>query len=349
MKNIKQFAYRQVLYILLVINGLSSCDTIEKDTKQHPERVKISFISNYNPFPPAFAKLSIYSPTVVNSIDLMSTGNVYEFSLSENEDCTFNIETNNVAICGHDPNEWVASKSGIRAKEIKVNNKVLNNEFLIDNEVGGANFCFRIDNDGNIVPGGGEKVIVNENIPAEVSYSKQTVHLNNPTEFANKFANAWFSALQDIHKGGISKIEIETLNLYARLTNGQDILIASDNYETQWGGKLYIRYPYFECPLKEDLQLDMPAQIIDGKLTFAPSENANRIWHGWCTGSWKQVPSNAIKLWIEADIRITGNALIQFGVDLSYSNSVESWCCEYGLSDWSFQSANFQKVYFNKP
>lgn len=330
--------------------GITSCKTVEYNPNQI-DKVTISFESNYDPLPPEFAKMYMWGgPSDINGQNMSVTGGkyIFEAQITQDKEYIFNIETNNQPICGRDNNEWVAFKNGIRAKEIKVYDKVLDKTFLFDNKQGGSNFIFKVNQKGEIVPSSGTPITINENIPSEIWYLKETVHLPS-SSLNNKYANAWFAVVHDTKKGGVSKIEIESLKLYARLNNGQDVPLATDLYDTEWGGKLYIRYPYFECSLDESLQWQMPAQLINGKLVFSPSDITNRVWHGWCTGAWPQVPINTNKLWIEAEIKITGNALMQIGVDIKPNQNTNDGWSEYGVSDWFFSTSNFQTVYFSKP
>lgn len=338
------------VFALVASFGVSSCETIENN-QNTINNVTISFESNYDPLPPEFAKIYIWGgPSDINGQNMtrVSGKYIYEYEITQDKEYIFNIETNNQPVCGRDNNEWVAFKNGIRAKEIKVNDLVLDKTFLFNNNQGGSNFIFKVNQKGEIVPGTGTQITINENIPPEIWYLKESVHLTS-SSLTNKYTNAWFAVIHDTKKGGVSKVEIESLKLFARLNNGQDVLLASDFFDTEWGGKLYIRYPYFECSLNESLQWQMPAQLINGKLIFSPSDITNRVWHGWCTGAWPQVPTNTNNLWIEAEIRITGNALMQIGVDIKANQNTNDGWSEYGVSDWFFATNNFQTINFNKP
>ena len=198
------------------------------------------------------------------------------------------------------------------------------------------------------MPGSGTPITINENIPPEIWYIEETVHLAS-SSLTNKYVNAWFSVIHDTKKGGESMVEIKSIKLVARLNTGQDVLLAEDLYETDWGGKLYIRYPYFECPLDEAFQWEMPAELVNSRLVFSPSDITNRVWHGWCTGPWPKVPNNTNKLWVEVEVRITGNALMQIGVDFKNNQTTNDGWDEDGVSNWFFSTSNFQTVSFNKP
>lgn len=349
-RTINDIRFSIAVFVLITSYGVSSCEKFENN-QNTINKVTISFESNYDPLPPEFVKIYIWgghSNIYGQSMKTVAGKYIYELQITQEKEYIFNIETNNQPVCGRDYNEWVAFKNGIRAKEIKVNDKVLDKTFLFNNNQGGSNLIFKVNQKGEIVPGTGTPITINENIPPEIWYLNETVHLTS-SYLINKYTNAWFSVVHDTRKGGVSKVEIESIKLFARLNNGQDVLLASDFYDTEWGGKLYIRYPYFECPLDESLQWQMPAQLINGKLIFSPSDISNRVWHGWCTGAWPQVPANTNKLWVEAEIRITGNALMQIGIDIKTNQNTNDGWSEYGVSDWFFATSNFQSVYFNKP
>lgn len=190
---------------------------------------------------------------------------------------------------------------------------------------------------------------MDESIPPEVFFLVEDIHPKSEI-LHDKYANAWFSVIHDTRKGGVSKVEIEYLKLYARLNNGKDILLMfSDTSDIKWDGKLYIRYPYFEYSLNKQLQWKMPSRLENGRLTFNPSDITNRVWHGWCIGPWPKVPVNTKRLWIKVKAKITGNALMQIGVDLKTDQNTNDNWEEYGVSDWFFATNNFQEVFFNKP
>ncbi len=329
-----------------------SCEKIESN-QFDIDKVTITFESNFDPLPPEYVEINLYGGSYgINRCDMESVSGryIYDFHITKGQEYTFNIVSNNPSICksNYKKEEWVASGSGIRAKEVKINDKVLDNRFLFDNYQNGANFKFIVNEKGEVVPGKGVPLSINEDVPSEIQHKKELVKLL-PDDIKNRYANVWFSVIHDIRKGGNSKVEIESLKLYARLENGEDVLLTSEDYDKEWEGKLYMRYPYFDCSLDESFQWDMPAQLNNGKLVFYPSDITNRVWHGWCRGKWPQVLSNTKSLWVEAEIRITGNALMQIGVDIRESrHNYEGWG-EYGVSDWFFATNEFQTIYFNKP
>ena len=340
------------LKIFLILILTSACNILENENTS-VNKVVISFETNYDPLPPASVKLDFWGgSSSINSKDMENEKGryIFESSITKGVDYEFNIKINKMLICETDyPFEHVASQRGIRAKELKVNDKILDNSFLFINpDKDGANFIFKVNNKGEIVPGTGKSISVNDAIPSEIHFESETIRYPQRSA-AYQYGNAWFSVVHDTKKTGSSQVEIDNLKFWARLTNGQDVLLASDDYNNVWGGKLYIRYPYFECSLDTSFMFTMPAQLINGKLVFNPSDITNRVWHGWCTGKWAQIPSNTSKLWVEAKVKIIGNALLQVGVDLKPNQNDFNGYWEYGLSDWCFQSSDFKTIYFNKP
>lgn len=312
-------------------------------------KVVITFMSYYDPIPPLFAKIYFWEGLVINGLYMSGTGQkfTYEIPVEPNTNYLFNIETNVVETCEMSNSEWVAFKNGIRADYLKIEDKILDNTFLFDNNQGGSNFIFRINQHGEIVPGYGKSISINENIPPEIWFIEEDVHYSGMST-VNQYANAWFSVIHDKRQGGESRVEIDYLKFFARLSNGQDILLASDDFNSVWDGGLYIRYPYYECSLDERFRWDMPAEIVDGKLIFTPSDIPNRAWHGWGTGPWSNIPFNTIDLWVEAKVKISGNALMQIGIDFKPSqHSNHNWS-EFGVSDWFSSSSDFQTIYFNQ-
>jgi hypothetical protein len=335
---------------LLLIFTAFNCNVEKIETPKFENgMVTITFKSYYEPISPLFAKIYFWEGLVINGIYMSSTGQKfsYEIPVQPNTNYLFNIETNVVAACEMSDNEWVAFKNGIRADYIKIEDKILDGTFLFDNNQGGSNFIFRINQNGEIIPGHGKQISINESIPPEIWFIEETVHFYGAS-ITNQYANAWYSVIHDKRKGGESRVEIDYLKLFARLSNGQDMLLAYDDFNSTWDGGLYIRYPYYECSLDERFQWDMPAEIENGRLVFIPSDIPNRAWHGWCTGPWSNIPNQTIDLWVETKVKISGNALMQIGIDFKPSqHSNHNWT-EFGVSDWIHSSNEFQTVYFNQ-
>lgn len=321
------------------------------NTEQNPfVDVTISFVSNYDPLLPRFVDLFFWGEGYdINGQKMNKSADTFSYNLTLKKSrlYIFNMKIDNQFACSDNNEYWLASSRGIRAKELKINNIVIDNNYLRNDNNGNTNIIFKIEADGNITPGSGSLVNVNSNVPPEVWHIYEKINMSHD-QIRNRYANAWFSVIHDISKDDVSKVEISSISLYAVLSNGQNVRIGHDSYEKTWEGKLYVRYPYFLCSLDASLQWLMSAELIDENLVFYPSSNTKRVWHGWISGKWPSVPANAESLWVKAEIKITGSALMQIGVDIrSNLNSNAGWS-EYGTSDWFYQTNSFQTIYFNK-
>ncbi len=306
--------------------------------------VRIEFTSNFAPYPAQFATLEIYA-SVVQRHPMAKVGDafVFEGDLLVNASYPMNIHTGYNTGCDETSySEYLASRSGIRARQVTINGSIITNDFLFDNFHDGANIVFKVSSTGQVSPGTGTVFEFDERIPAEVSATKET-RWDTVMDY-NTHVNAWYSVIHNDNMSDESKVEIAYFRLYARMNTGDDILLASDEFEAVWGGGLYYRYPYFACPITHFS--DMPAELLNGKLVFFPGLHKDRVWHGWCTGPWPAKPSGTIGFWVEARVLISGPAVMQLGVDIRNNPSSHS---EYGLSNWYFESENWQVIYFNKP
>lgn len=349
----KQIKSTLILFLAsLVIISNAKNNTTKNQIPSENVKVTISYESYFDPIPPKYATMGIYWPSEMGDYDMNFNNGKFicELSIKPGIDYHINIKTNIANICGENDLEWIASRQGIRAKKVTINNETITNKYLFDNQNDGANIVFSTDSLGKINPGYGSALFINTDIPSEVSVMKEYVNIPEKCEPNNKYANAWYSVIHDRTKPGTSKVEIFSLKLFARLSNGSTVTLASDIYRNKsfWEGKLYIRYPYFRCPTNPDYQWNMPAQLTGESLVFSPSDNVNRVWHGWCSGTWPRVPENTEKLWVEAEILITGNALLQLGVDIRGDlNTTNDWC-EYGAGNWYFETESKQTAFFNK-
>lgn len=164
----------------------------------------------------------------------------------------------------------------------------------------------------------------------------------------------WMQAFHDgrkeISSKSSSKILIDWMRLYARV-NGEDVLLASDEYSNPSPGEwfeLYQRNPWLGKKDREPLPMEHNAK--NGWLILTPSDWPDRVGHWWNAGSPRPtIPTGAQLIWMECRVRIEGPALVQAGIDhwksptAKYAgpnvNNVEA-----GASNWHFASPEWQTI-----
>lgn len=234
---------------------------------------------------------------------------------------------------------WISNDIAFRYATLKINNTTINNSFIKDNGLGGSNVKINIASNGNITPGSGTQLPINENIPPEVSHNKHTVENRTPPAgYSNVMG--WMVALHDRRfDNELTKVEVKYLKLYAKV-NGIDVLLRDDRYisGTSQDGGLYYRYPYFSgC----DSHTGLPNYInsSDSTLVLEPSQSKDKVWHWWNSSN-STIPSNATSFRLEALVRLTGHVCVQGGIDFKQNapqgvlSGASNWCFGYNNNGW---------------
>lgn len=161
---------------------------------------------------------------------------------------------------------------------------------------------------------------------------------------------AWFQALHDERLGPAeSVVEIKNIRLSAAMSDGSEKLLRSDYQvwdERECGG-LYSRKPWFGT----DEHLPMPAELSGGVLRYRPSEAPDKVWHHWNSRR-STIPKGCTHLILRAEIRLSGAAIFQAGIDWWKTSNVGYGGYnvnnrEAGCSDWYYPARAWQQLVFS--
>lgn len=256
---------------------------------------------------------------------------------------------------------WVGKASGIDADLVSVLGNHLSTDYLVKTgvpvstpEAPSAAFSFTKNTSG-IHFGSGEKWGPDARIPAELpTYQKYCSHKLPPEGFT--CALPWMHALHNGSENSESTVEVDFFRLYAHTSSGDVLLFSEDysvdeNYTGYHHGGLYLRHPFFYDEVSNCSP--MPAEISNGNFIIKPSMHKDKVFHWWFSER-VDIPSDAVYIFTEARIRITGDALIQIALDFwkdktaPYSG-LDVNNTEAGVSDCVFNqnSGEWQLVWFS--
>ncbi len=126
----------------------------------------------------------------------------------------------------------------------------------------------------------------------------------------------WMEAIQDLSDPEMGKIEVDSMRLMG-IVNGQVVVISNDTFDQPLGwtpGGLYVRDPWYGVGTPDaNRQWDMPVEWVNGTMTIELTET-NRIYHWW-TPIRPALPDGLTRLWAEANVRVTGGAMVAAGID----------------------------------
>jgi len=222
--------------------------------------------------------------------------------------------------------------------KIYINNQLVSSTFVRSN----YNINFHLTNEGIITPlesiDPGNPVF-DDRIPPEVDHPKDSINVPNgvPGSQYNKVAG-WVQVLHDNNFMGSSKVEVKSIKLYARVGSESVILDSAEYSVTPFdpvnNGGLYFRYPFFVQPTAHSPMYS--ASVVNGMLTFHPSDYKDSVWHFW-NPAIPLVPTSPdyTSYWFEIVYRITGQACIQVGIDFrdGADNTLEG-----AVSKWKFET-----------
>lgn len=187
-------------------------------------------------------------------------------------------------------------------------------------------------------------------IPNEVAHKEGYVKYTGISE-DYKAGVAWMQTIHNNEKEGNSKVEVDWLKLYARV-KGKDIVISYDDFDIEKVcGGLFTRIPWYG--IKEEIGEAMPSSFNNGILILKPYERPNKVWHLWnCNRA--LFPVETTNIWMEARVRISGPALVQFGIDYwkdlnSPDRGISVNNVEAAVSNWYFEDDNWQVISVSKP
>jgi hypothetical protein len=181
--------------------------------------------------------------------------------------------------------------------------------------------------------------VYDDRIPPEVDHPKDSIKTINgvPEPNYTKLAG-WVQVLHDNNFIEPSKIEVKSLKLYARVGTQDVLLDAADYSVTPFNpsedGGLYFRYPFFAH--STDHEPMEPASVVNGLLTFNPSDHKDTVFHFWNPAN-PLVPTSSsyTSYWFEIIYRITGQACVQIGIDFRDANDNTF---EGAVSRWRFET-----------
>lgn len=212
--------------------------------------------------------------------------------------------------------DWAGKPSGIDAIKVSINNVPISPDYLVRQD-GDPQAAFSLTIiDQTVFRGEGDYWNPDVRIPPELPQYHHYCRYKTPPEGFNA-ALPWMHAFHTGGESSTSTVEIDYLRLYAQTTEGSEILL-SDEYDTHMPlsgydhGSTYNRYPFFFN--EETDNWAMPAQIMNGSLIITPHSHRERAFHWW-SSSRVEIPHNTDYLVIESRVRITGDAIVQIGLD----------------------------------
>ncbi len=222
--------------------------------------------------------------------------------------------------------------------KIYINNQLISSTFVRSDN----NISFTLLDNGVVVPltnPDAGNPIYNDRIPPEVHHPKDSIKTVNGVPGSNYDRVAgWVQVLHDNNFLKESKIEVKSLKLCARVGSETVILDAVDYSVHQFNpltdGGLYFRYPFFASDTAHSQM--SPVSIVNGFLTFRPSDHKDTVWHFW-NPAYPLAPTspNYTSYWFEIIYRISGQACIQTGLD--FRDASDS-TFEGAVSRWRFES-----------
>lgn len=172
-----------------------------------------------------------------------------------------------------------------------------------------------------------------------------------PPKFAA--AVAWLQGV-DIDGNPVPcTVEVASLRLHAVLANGHDLVLQNDDFDVRTAAMAYYarysRFPWFSRQ-----HGPMSFSVSGGVLSFSPHLDAASVWHLWGTQrAW--IPPGTVRLWVEAEVRITGAAGVQIGGD-GWTNLTDDYAgsgvnnVELCASDWFGNSTSgWQRITAGRP
>lgn len=222
--------------------------------------------------------------------------------------------------------------------KIYINNQLISSVFVRSD----SNINFTLLDNGIVTPIDSLDTgnpMYDDRIPPEVHYPKDTIKVENGVPGPNytKLAG-WVQVLHDNNFIEPSKIEVKSIKLYARVGTQDVLLDAADYSVTPFNpsedGGLYFRYPFFVHPTDHDPM--EPASVVNGLLTFNPSDHKDTVWHFWNPAeSLVSTNQNYTSYWFEIIYRIIGQACVQIGIDFRdpTDNTFEG-----AVSNWRFET-----------
>ncbi len=151
------------------------------------------------------------------------------------------------------------------------------------------------------------------------------------------WAIPWCEAVCDTRRRDVvGTVSIKYLRLYAQF-NGSDYLIIDQSFADVMCGGLYIRSPWFGYGTSQAGTYEpMPYTIQSGYGTVEPSDQQDKVYHWYSCGR-SFLPAAPGKVWVEAQLKITGSACFQLGWD--YWDADENGNAQEGGSTrWYYDS-----------
>lgn len=126
----------------------------------------------------------------------------------------------------------------------------------------------------------------------------------------------WMEAIQDLSNPEIGRIEVDAMRLKG-IVNGQEVILSNDTFDEPLGwtpGGLYLRDPWYGAGTPDEgREWPMSVGWGNGSMNIELTET-NRVYHWW-TPIRVSLPEGLTRMWGEADVRISGGAMVAAGID----------------------------------
>jgi len=342
--------YFRVISFLLLNFSFLSCSDFTSDPISASEPQSVEFTITFLYFTP-------YAVEISSTIDNWEPHDIWHSGTDTFKYTYTNVTGSNKASIkfsvrnpppdNFDQTRWVNGGAGIRYADVKINGVSLNYLYTVDNNQHGSDIIFILNSDGTPSPDG-IPINPNENIPSEVFTPKRYVNTNSvPVD--TDYVQGWLQALHDNrYPNEISTIEVKSIKLYAYINNSTNpTLILSYSYTPNspfYDGGLYYRYPFYPNGDFHDPMTPYSVINSSGILTLHPSDLKNKVWHWWNEPRVK-IPQGATAFRLESEIRITGKAIVEAGID--FKTQFTPIGKECGSGEWYFEQSGWQIVVFD--
>jgi len=342
--------YFRVISFLLLNFSFLSCSDFTSDPISASEPQSAEFTITFLYFTPYVVEIS-------STIDNWESHNIWQPNTNTFKFAYTNVTGSNKASIkfsvrnplpdNFDITSWINGGAGIRYADVKINGVSLNYLYAVDNNLHGSDITFLLNSDGSPSPDG-IPVNPNENIPPEVFTPRRYVNTNTVPVDTN-YIQGWLQALHDNrYPNDVSTIEVKSIKLYAYINNSTNpTLILSYSYIPNspfYDGGLFYRYPFYPDGDFHDPMTPYSVINSSGVLTFHPSDLKNKVWHWWNEPRVK-IPQGATAFRLESEIRITGKAVVEAGID--FKTQFTPIGKECGSGDWYFKQTEWQTVVFD--
>lgn len=232
---------------------------------------------------------------------------------------------------------------GLKYGNIYINDQLIYNSYtIINNSEAGLDIAVKINDDNTIIPlqnPSYQHYTIDDRIPSEMPHHHAYRNLDYPSN-EDISITGWVIAVTDNNSMNTCQIIIDYTQLFGKI-NGTWTLLAENNYtfyNPSDDGGLFLRYPFFANNNEVD---PMPGTTNGDNLTITPSDEIKKVWHWWTprfySDNWSQYEAYKI----ECKLQVTGQGIIQSGIDFRTSNGNIH---ELGCSELYFEEYNNTQI-----